>query len=430
MQTGSLQTGTYEQFSRSIHQHYFGSRAPLDVTLELTHRCPLACQHCYNNLPMGDGAARRREMSTEEYFALLDDLAELGTLWLLFTGGEIFARKDFLQIYQHAKERGFIVTLFTNGTMVNERIADFLTEWPPFNIEITLYGRSKEVYEQLTGIPGSYERCLRGIRLLRERGLPLKLKTVPTTINQHEVFAMKRFAEEELGLEFKFDPMVNPRIDCSQSPLAVRLSPEQVVALDLADPKRCGEYRRLAERDFSNLSAPLVGDNLYVCGGGVNSFAVDPYGQMSICLLSRRQTYDLRAGSVREGWERFLRDAREARRTRPTKCRNCRLHSLCGMCPAQGELENGDPESPVDFLCQVAHLRAQALGLAVPEHGECECCAGGKYHAQLVRAVERIRQSPAQVETDSDCSGSFGLLPILNNAQAEPGHVCSGCGTR
>src|SRR4029077_3929130 len=110
--------------------------------------------------------------------------------------------------------------------LVNERIAEYLKECPPFAIEITLYGRTKETYEALTGIPGSYERRLRAVSLVRDRGLPLKLKTVPTTLSQHEVVAMIDVVEQHLHLDVKFDSLVNPRIDCSQSPLAVRLSPE------------------------------------------------------------------------------------------------------------------------------------------------------------------------------------------------------------
>ena len=140
--------------------------------------------------------------------------------------------------------------------MVTEKVADYLEEWPPFAIEITLYGRTKETYEALTGIPGSYERCLRGVSLLRDRGLPLKLKTVPTTINKHEVVAMKDFVEQELHLDFKFDSLVNPRIDCSQSPLAVRLSPEEVVALDLHWPKVAAEHRKTAERELQQSTIP------------------------------------------------------------------------------------------------------------------------------------------------------------------------------
>src|SRR5258708_37666428 len=109
----------------------------------------------------------------------------MGTFWLLFSGGEIFARKDFLEIYTYAKKKGFLITLFTNGTLINDKIADYLVEWPPFSIEITLYGRTKETYETLTGIPVSYERCLGGIEHLRARKLPLKLEPGDTCSNRH-----------------------------------------------------------------------------------------------------------------------------------------------------------------------------------------------------------------------------------------------------
>ena len=418
-----MDTQSYGSFSQSLHQRYFGERAPLEVSIEVTRRCPLECLHCYNNLPMGDLNARNQELSKEEHFRLLDQLVEMGAFWLLYSGGEIFARKDFLEIYTYAKQKGFLITLFTNGILINERIADHLLEWPPFAIEITLYGRTKKTYETLTGMPGSYERCLRGIELLRERGLPLKLKTVPTTVNKHEVFAMKRFAEEELGLEFKFDAQVNPRVDCSQSPLAVRLSPEEVVALDMHSPKAADEYRELAERDINSTPSLSHTDTVYFCGGGMKAFAVDPYGRMSICVISQQETYDIRQGSVKEGWEKFLLAVRTRKRTRLTKCQQCRIQSLCGMCPANGELESGDKETPVAFLCEVAHLRAQSLGLEVPAHGECEFCAGGAEHDRVRAAAQRVRSAETDVEGWSEPESPF---LVLN--QAGPRTACSGCG--
>ncbi|MGE5125203.1 MAG: radical SAM protein, partial [Betaproteobacteria bacterium] len=232
----SLELRGYTEFTNRLHGRVGKQRIPLDVSIEVTRRCPLQCAHCYNNLPMADREARSRELSREEHFRLLDELAAAGSLWVLFTGGEIFARADFLDIYLYAKRKGFLVTLFTNGTLITKRIADTLAEYRPFSIEITLYGRTREAYERLTGVPGSYDRCLDGIRLLRERGLPLFLKTVAVSINRNEIPGMKRFVEEELGLPFKFDAMMTPRIDCSASPLEVRLRPEEVVELDLADP--------------------------------------------------------------------------------------------------------------------------------------------------------------------------------------------------
>jgi len=417
-----LEQQSYGEFSADLHHRQAGERVPLQVSIEVTRRCPLECLHCYNNLPMGDLAAKQRELTKEEHFKVLDELVEMGCFWLLYTGGEIFARKDFLEIYTYAKKKGFLITLFTNGTLISEQIADYLKEWPPFAIEITLYGRTRETYEALTMIPGSYDRCLRGIKMLKERGLPLKLKTVATSINKHEVVAMRRFAEDELGVEFKMDGQINPRIDCSQSPLAVRLTPEEVVALDMSDQKDLSEYRRLANRDIANAPNLSLIDTVYSCGGGMSSFAINALGEVSICTISQHEVFSVRQARLDELWEGSLRQIRARKRTRVTKCMQCRIQTMCGMCPANGELENGDRESPVEFLCNVAHIRAVAVGVEVPAHGDCDFCAGGSRFEEVQESARRIRNKEIDVE---NWAGPQQILPILNN----PTIAAGGCGS-
>lgn len=409
-----IESGSYADFSLKVHREVNALRIPVNGAIEISNRCPLECVHCYNNLPMNDGAARKRELTTEEHYRILDELSELGSLWLLFTGGEIFARHDFLDIYRYASKKGFFITLFTNGTLITERIADALAELPPFNIEITLYGRTKATYESLTGIPGSFEKCIRGIHLLLERKLPLKLKTVALTINKHEIQAMKRFAEE-LGCEFKFDPMINPRIDCSSSPLAVRLTPEDIVALDLEEPIRVSEWRRLATEFPVPEPPPGELPEEYDCGGGVNSFAIDPYGDMTICVLSHVDKYNVRDGSVRDGWEKFLRGVRARKITRYTKCTTCQLTALCGSCSANRELENGDSEEPVDFLCRTAHLRAEVFDVTVRPHGDCEYC--GSERETILAMAERVRTRSA-----SGVAAALAVTPDMAQTAA------TGCG--
>jgi radical SAM protein with 4Fe4S-binding SPASM domain len=420
-----LEQLSYGEFSADLHQRQVGERVPLQVSIEVTRRCPLECLHCYNNLPMGDLEAKQRELTKEEHFKMLDELVEMGCFWLLYTGGEIFARKDFLEIYTYAKKKGFLITLFTNGTIINEQIADYLAEWPPFAIEITLYGRTRETYEALTAVPGSYDRCLRGIQLLKERGLPLKLKTVATSINKHEVVAMRQFAEEELGLEFKMDGQINPRIDCSQSPLAVRLTPEEVVALDMHTPKAVQEYCDLAKRESQSPPRLSTIDTVYFCGGGRKSFSINADGEMSICVISQQDRFDIRNSGLKPAWEYSLRDVRTRKRTRVTKCVECHIQSLCGMCPANGEMENGDKESPVDFLCHVAHLRAEVIGAVIPAHGDCEFCAGGSEHIGIVESAQRIRNKEIDVEA---WVGPQQILPILNQSSVTAGG-CGSCGS-
>ena len=415
----------YAEFSMALQRRLSAYRTPVNGTIEVTRRCPLECAHCYNNLPMGDVDARHRELTFEEHCRLLDEITDAGCIWLLYTGGEIFARKDFLDIYSYAKQKGLILILFTNGTLITPKIADYLVEWRPFNIEITLYGRTKETYERLTGIPGSYDRCLNGIRLLMERRLPLKLKTVGVTINKHEIWDMQRFAEEELGLEFKFDSMINARIDCSQSPLAVRLTPEDIVELDLQDPERAGEWKQLYANSSRPMLPPQQDEEVYHCGGGTNSFAIDPQGQMSICVLSHMDTYNWRTGSFREGWEQFLYKVRQKKITRITKCAACEIKTMCNMCPATGELEYGDPEEPVDYFCHVAHLRAHALDLPVPPHGDCAYCEGGTGYGEVVRSAAALKAGKTPF-TETARSTSRPLPIVSAGAAVSTGGCSSG----
>ena len=377
----NLRTLDYSSWSLGLKQRVGARRVPLAGTIELTRRCNNRCRHCYNNLPATDARALKDELRTGELIRILDEAAAAGCVWLLLTGGEIFLRPDFKEIYIHAKQKGLLVTLFTNGTQVTPEIAELLAIHRPFSIEITLYGATRRTCERVTGNPGSFGQCLRGIRYLQDRGLPLQLKATASSINRHEIQAMKRLAEDELGLPFRFDALLNARCDGSPGPLDVRLGPAEVVRLDLADPERVAALDGFARRR-TGLVLDKENKALYPCGGGAHSFAVDPYGRLRACALSPEGGFDLRRGSFQEGWGRYLAELAGRTVDRDTKCLRCSLRELCGMCPANGELECGDPQQPVDFLCRVAHLRAYALGMAVAAHGECEYCPGGRFYEE------------------------------------------------
>lgn len=219
--------------------------------------------------------------------------------------------------------------------------------------------------------------------------------------------------------------MMNPRIDCSRSPLEVRLQPAEVVGLDLLDARRMAEWKKFAERFNGPVHSPEHPDEVYHCGGGINSFAIDPQGKMSIYVLSHFDTYDLRTGSFREGWEDFLLKVRRKKMTRLTKCVKCEIQAMCGMCPANGELENGHAETPVDFLCHVAHLRARVLGFPVSPHGECEYCEGGAGHGDLMRSVAFL-EDPAGMRM---AAGRLRTpLPSASLEESAAGSGCAGGG--
>jgi MoaA/NifB/PqqE/SkfB family radical SAM enzyme len=169
--------------------------------LEPTFRCNLRCVHCYVNKPAGSAEEKARELTTARLIQVIDEIADAGCLNLLLTGGEVLLRPDFEELYRHALRRGMLVTVYTNGTLVTDRIADLFDRHRPLLVEISLYGMTRATYERVTGVPGSFDRCLDGIRRLVERGVPLKLKTMALSWNAHEVADMQAFAAE-LGVGF------------------------------------------------------------------------------------------------------------------------------------------------------------------------------------------------------------------------------------
>lgn len=349
---------SYGEFSKLIHQKAISERVPINGSIEVTARCNLSCAHCYINMPAADRVAQEREINYLEWCHIIDQIVDEGCLWLLLTGGEPFIRPDFLDIYTYAKRKGLLITLFTNGTLITPYIADYLAEWKPFSIEISVYGRTKETYESVTRASGSYERCMQGIHHLLERKIPLKLKTMVMTINQHEIWDMKSWAEG-LGVEFRYDPVLNSGLDGSKKPCRLRIEPEKAVEFDILDEKRFKAWKEFIGKF---LGAP-DSDLLYHCGAGVASFHIDPYGEMSLCIMSRDFSYDLHRGSFKEGWYKFIPRVRTRKRVNKSRCGECELISLCGQCPGWGELEHDDPETPVEYLCEIAHLRAEALGI-------------------------------------------------------------------
>jgi radical SAM protein with 4Fe4S-binding SPASM domain len=351
-------------------------RIPIEGTFEPTFRCNLNCVHCYVNQPAGSRAARRRELPTARILTLIDEIAEAGCLSLLFTGGEPLLRPDFPALYLHAVRRGLLVSVFTNGTLVTDRIADLFADARPERVEVTLYGMTAETSERVTRTPGSFEPCLAGIRRLTARRLPVKLKTMALAWNRHEVAAMRAFAAR-LGAEFTHDCQLNARVDGGANRTGeLQLTADQAVDLDRQDPDRLRELQGFCRR-FVPETGGASAVQLFTCGAGQTAFTVDPSGMLQLCQLARRGGFDLRHGAFAEGWGRHLPRLRDRRWTTHRPCRTCSLTALCGSCPGAAELAQGDPESPIARFCEIAHRRAfAALGAIAGHQADAACCLG------------------------------------------------------
>src|SRR5438093_8084916 len=232
---------TDQEFSERFSQRLSGGRFPLSGQWEITCRCNLRCIMCYTDC-FNSPEMIQQELNLPEIVRIMDEIQEAGCLELCLTGGEPLARRDFLDIYTYAKQIGFLVTVFTNGTLITPKIADYWVQYPPAMIEISFHGLTEQSFDQITQGPGSYARCLEGIGLIRERNLPLMLKTTGMTINRHEVLKIKEFVdrlgEDGAGnVQYKFGSDIRPRLDGSEDILQYQLPIEDVRSIEQADPE-------------------------------------------------------------------------------------------------------------------------------------------------------------------------------------------------
>lgn len=268
-------------------------RYPLACQWEITCRCNLRCIMCYTDC-FNRPEKIRAELTTEEILRIMDELAEAGCVELALTGGEPLARPDFFDLYGHAKASGFLVTLFTNGTLITEEIADRLASLPPHRIEISLHGITERTFERVTQGNGSFARCMRAIGILLERKLPLVLKTTAMTVNQDEILAIKRYVQGLGPVEYRLGEELRPTLEGSDAPGLLALSDEELSELNRQDAELWTE----ACRNQARPPQP--------CRSGYRSCHIDAYGQLQLCSGNRRMSYDLRHGSFKEGFYHHL----------------------------------------------------------------------------------------------------------------------------
>jgi len=324
----------------------FEKRIPFKATMELTYGCNLRCVHCFNPTHKAKG-----ELSTQEVYRIIDQLAQEGCFWITFTGREIFTRRDTFEIFAYAQKKGLAIVLFTNATLITPERADRIQALQLLRVEVSIYGATPETYERVTEIPGSFGRFLEGVQRLRERKVPLLIKMPAMTLNQHEVKQAKALVEG-WGIKFVYCSDINPRQDGSLEPLRYRISPQEVIQLD---HDIMGEGH-LKAREEGRCQAS---EGLFPCGCGKSSVAVTPYGEMNLCINFPVPQYDLRTGSVSQGWKTLVKYVDSAQPSQAYECPSCEVRDYCRQGPGDTWLERGDVSPCLPYYKELAILEKQ-----------------------------------------------------------------------
>ena len=248
---------------------------PFAITFETTYACNEKCIHCYmdRNLPA---------LSLAEIKCILNEIAAENCLFVSFTGGEFFARRDALEIIQYAGNLRFVVDILSNGTLVNQDIAKTLAKYPVRRVQISLYGARPETHDFITCLQGSFQKTLKGIQYLKDAGVKVEIAFSLMKQNFQERYLVKELAES-MDCLISPSPVITARNNGSSDTFSLRLDEEQLRKF-LEDKSLSSLYAgRKAFQDhqlyfgFSDLlDAPP-------CYGGFNTCAITPSGKVLPC---------------------------------------------------------------------------------------------------------------------------------------------------
>jgi len=343
----------YGNFWQRVYRIAKAKRFPLRVMFELTYRCNFNCRHCY----VPESYRKSQELKTEEVFSILRQLRDIGCLYLGFTGGEPFVRKDIMDILLYAKKQGFQLIIYTNGSLLNERIVQQLGDMSINKVDITIPAISKSAFGQITQSPESYRKVFNSIDLLHKAGINLGFKTCVLKENESEIKDIMSFCRS-LGAMLRLDDMLLPRLNGSKAPYNYRSSRftfSSFRSLDCAN--------NTFKRDRRLLSTTY---NLFKCGVGVSQAAITPQGELKMCLMIDYPEYKILNGkaagrqvaksalgfardslrsqshkvSLKEAWDRLKELVDSIKPDGNYQCDKCKLYLYCKWCPARGWLEN------------------------------------------------------------------------------------------
>ncbi|OGO23194.1 MAG: hypothetical protein A2144_11220 [Chloroflexi bacterium RBG_16_50_9] len=337
-------TATPNNFAlRMVRRRRTGELIPGEIHFEITNRCNLRCFHCYLEPYMNQAID---ELSTSEVTGILDQLFENGTFDVTFSGGEPLCRPDIFTIMDHARERGLFFGLKTNGTLITEPVADKLKKLGITGVHVSLYGATLMTHERVTGIPGSYARTVRAVKLLRERNIQVAIKTSMMNCNIGEVKEMENIARQ-LGVAFSPDPLVFSKVGQPGSATDIRLDDDQLKTL-------------IIERNWVPDDVDLLVSDLerhLICSAARTKCAISPQGEVFPCTTWRLPLGNLRSQSFKDIW--YGEAASRIRAITVSDlpmCAGCELVNYCARCPGlvNIEKENGGISGPSSENCRLA----------------------------------------------------------------------------
>ena len=363
---------TYERYliSRAAQNH-----VPLNGSFELLPLCNMNCDMCYVRLSREEMEGQGRLRRADEWLTLAGQMRKAGTLFVLLTGGEPLLYSEFKEVYLGLRRMGMILTVNTNGTLLDEEWAVFFAENLPRRVNVTLYGTNEETYEKLCHYPEGFEKTLRGIRLLRERNVDVKINGSLVKANKGDIEKIVKIAEE-LGAAVNIDTYMYPAVRERHRSFdqQSRLLPEEAAGGRIAFLRagmQAEAYRAMVAGEIAAVENTKEGEQIpgrMRCQAGTSSFTVSWQGYMRPCVMLTEPSLPVFSMDFMSAWRQLGKGV--ARIGMNAGCSACRLREICQTCAACALLETGSYDGVPDYMCRYTKEMLRLMKESLCEGGE------------------------------------------------------------
>lgn len=329
-------------------------RIPLGGSIELLPLCNMNCDMCYVRLSKEEMNQKGKLRSVEEWINLAEEMKRSGVLFLLLTGGEPLLYPYFKELYLHLLNLGMILTINTNGTLINEEWAEFFGKHKPRRMNITLYGKDAHTYKKLCHFEEGFERTLHGIKLLKEQKVDVKLNGSLAKDNRNDAEVLLDIADE-LQVPMHIDTYMYPveKEEGKEAEEEWRLSPKEAAKAKVqVSQRQYGEqYRKycIQMEQMGKMAEPEGLECAVKCRAGRSSFAINWQGSMQPCIMLQKISINVFEMGFEKAWEETVKAVDEIKVSK--RCGTCNLRKLCQSCAASAFLETGKYDGVPKYLC-------------------------------------------------------------------------------
>ncbi len=333
------------------------TKTPLGGAMELLPLCNMDCKMCYVRLSRKQMEQQGKMLSADEWLKIAEEAKKQGVLFLLLTGGEVLIYPEFRRLYQELHLMGFILTINTNATLLDEEWADFFKEYPCRKINITLYGKDDATYERLCGNPKGFTQVMHAAKLLKEREIPFRFTCSVTPDNQHQLDELQKIAEE-FGVSLEITSyMFPPARKEEYAGEMFRMTPKEA-AVSILESYRVKNGGRDMEAAVENtlrmVKMPEKRENIHglSCRAGTSGFWLNWKGEMLPCGMFQTPKISLTEHSFKECWEYIVNETEKM--VRCAECEQCEKKNICKSCAAACLTETGSVSGKPEYLCQMS----------------------------------------------------------------------------